>query len=725
MASALLCNVSTYYAATGWLPLSGSALLAALHTHVSGDVVLALPYTSSSSTDVWDALYVLDADEENPSHVVELYSQRSVPANESGLSTGWNREHLWPKSYGVGYSGADYTDLHHLRAADWNVNSARGNKPFGECSNERDSTCYSPAHADAASDTAANPSLFMPPAAVRGDIARALFFMAARYDGTAANTEALVLSKCPTALGYAMGNLTVLLKWHADDPADAREVWRTSQVCARFQGNRNPFVDNSSLAERIWGDGSDFDDVVCRTGYSDVVPSPLPVPTQTEPPTSTNEAQDAETCLHLTSVVDGDRSGGLPKAVELFVLCDISDLSEYGLGSANNGGGSDGKEYSFPSSSAWARGDFMYVSYESSAYPGSFQFFFGFAPNYTATALNTNGDDAMELFYRSEVVDQFGNASYQRTPSWGYADGWAYRAQGTRAAGAWRPLAWTIREGALKGYDTNSAAGESKVPIQTYRLTPSPCPTLTKSTSQPTLLPSWADTITVAVRFSLVASAALTMADESTLKTTLASSLGLASDSSIKRFAVISNLASTRRRILSSYSWDISFEALLSLGASSYNSASSAATGLASILSGAEFQSALESSLGASVLSIDLASVSTEALRVTSAHPTAVPTGPVVISESSNPSNSRIDTAAALGFAAAAVIVILIISAACNRSGGASSSSLGAQVDSSKVESDDTKKAESSGSGFELSYLNKAVSHDGTGSFHQEHSRLI
>ena len=52
--------------------------------------------------------------------------------------------------------------------------------------------------------------------------------------------------------------------------------------------------------------------------------------------------------LIITGVFDGPNSGGTPKGVELFALNDISDLSVYGLGSANNGDGSDGEEYTFP-----------------------------------------------------------------------------------------------------------------------------------------------------------------------------------------------------------------------------------------------------------------------------------------------------------------------------------------------------------------------------------------
>ena len=62
----------------------------------------------------WDAIKVLDEDPTNAENVILIYSQRSAPKNTSGLSTGWNREHVWPKSYGVGYTGPDFSDLHHL-----------------------------------------------------------------------------------------------------------------------------------------------------------------------------------------------------------------------------------------------------------------------------------------------------------------------------------------------------------------------------------------------------------------------------------------------------------------------------------------------------------------------------------------------------------------------------------------------------------------------------------
>ena len=50
----------------------------------------------------------------------------------------------------------------------------------------------------------------------------------------------------------------------------------------------------------------------------------------------------------ITGVVDGPLTGGTPKAVEFYAQVDIPDLSIYGFGSANNGGGSDGEEFTFP-----------------------------------------------------------------------------------------------------------------------------------------------------------------------------------------------------------------------------------------------------------------------------------------------------------------------------------------------------------------------------------------
>ena len=51
--------------------------------------------------------------------------------------------------------------------------------------------------------------------------------------------------------------------------------------------------------------------------------------------------------LIITGVFDA-KNGSSPKGVEMYVKNDIDDLSLYGVGSANNGGGTDGQEFTFP-----------------------------------------------------------------------------------------------------------------------------------------------------------------------------------------------------------------------------------------------------------------------------------------------------------------------------------------------------------------------------------------
>lgn len=175
----------------------------------------------------------------------------------------------------------------------------------------------------------------------------------------------------------------------------------------------------------------------------------------------------AEDDLIITAVFDGPLSGGVPKGVELYVVNNIPDLSIYGLGSANNGGGSDGQEFTFPADSA-AAGDFIYVASES---PG-FLAFFGFDPDYTSSAMGVNGDDAIELFANGSVSDVFGDINVDGTGQpWEYMDGWAYRNNNTGPDGSTFVLAnWSFSgPNALDGETTNDTAA-TPVPIGTYSI---------------------------------------------------------------------------------------------------------------------------------------------------------------------------------------------------------------------------------------------------------------
>ena len=115
----------------------------------------------------------------------------------------------------------------------------------------------------------------------------------------------------------------------------------------------------------------------------------------------------------------------------------------------NNGGGTDGQEFTFPSVSALT-GDLIYIV--SSGQSVDFNTFFGvnLSP-YETTAASINGDDAIELFESGQVIDVFGiidcdpNAGSSPCPEWEYTDGWAYRNTGTGPDGSTFVLAnWSF-----------------------------------------------------------------------------------------------------------------------------------------------------------------------------------------------------------------------------------------------------------------------------------------
>ncbi len=169
--------------------------------------------------------------------------------------------------------------------------------------------------------------------------------------------------------------------------------------------------------------------------------------------------------LVISGVIDGPLSMGLPKAVEFYVLNDIADLSVYGFGSANNGGGSDGQEFTFPGISVTA-GTYIYVASEATG----FNSFFGFNPDFTSSAANINGDDAIELFFNGSVSDVFGDINTDGTGQpWEYMDGWAYRNNDTGPDGSTFVLGNWYFSGpnALDGETTNATAA-TPFPIGTY-----------------------------------------------------------------------------------------------------------------------------------------------------------------------------------------------------------------------------------------------------------------
>lgn len=178
----------------------------------------------------------------------------------------------------------------------------------------------------------------------------------------------------------------------------------------------------------------------------------------------------AQSNLVISGIVDGPLSGGVPKAIELYALNDIPDLSIYGVEGANNGAAASGPE-TMLSGSATA-GDYLYVASETDG----FSTFFGFNPDFTGVAASINGDDAIVLYQNGSIIDVFGAVGTDGTgEAWEYKDGWAYRVQNTGPDGSSFELGnWTFSgTNALDG-ENNNASASTPFPLGSYEESSTP-----------------------------------------------------------------------------------------------------------------------------------------------------------------------------------------------------------------------------------------------------------
>ena len=160
----------------------------------------------------------------------------------------------------------------------------------------------------------------------------------------------------------------------------------------------------------------------------------------------------------LTGVFDAQPGAAGTKGIELQVVQDIPDASIFGIGSANNGGGSDGVEFTFPAIALTA-GTCVHVADDSL----KFVEFFGFPATFINGVASINGDDAIELFENQQVIDVFGEIDTDGSGEpWEYLDGWAYRDNASGPDGSTFVLDnWNFSGvDALEGVATNADAAQ-------------------------------------------------------------------------------------------------------------------------------------------------------------------------------------------------------------------------------------------------------------------------
>ncbi|NJM55195.1 MAG: hypothetical protein HC841_04115, partial [Verrucomicrobiae bacterium] len=235
-------DLVTYYApAQG---LAGDALRMALHDIIDDHVVIDYGIVD-------DIMQVIDESPTNAAHLRLLYSTNTLAKSSSNIAGGWNREHVWPRSDGVGDEGADYSDIHHLFPAKDSVNSLRSNLPFDESANLA-SDPFSP-------ESFKDSDSWEPLDRDKGIVARALLYMMTRYDGSDALSVDLLLADNTSPVG-THGVLATLLEWNRAFPPTEYERARNDAIYAgvsvngavHAQGNRNPFVDFPQFADAMF-----------------------------------------------------------------------------------------------------------------------------------------------------------------------------------------------------------------------------------------------------------------------------------------------------------------------------------------------------------------------------------------------------------------------------------------------------------------------------------------
>ena len=234
--------------------------------------------TSDKGSDPYiHALYV-NRDKENGTKAWSDHSQKNY---------GINQEHVWPKSLGfeektsaVGARG----DMMHLMAGNGYVNGElHKNYYYGNVDTTRAYTDggskyeYLSGNLRGYSKRFGGDTLvFEPQDSDKGDIARAVFYMMARYNYLEATGETINSANPNLAIvnditswqntGYSssqtdtgkIGILQDLLEWNKLDPVDSFEIHRNNLLYRNYSHNRNPFIDFPQWADYIWGTSEDL-----------------------------------------------------------------------------------------------------------------------------------------------------------------------------------------------------------------------------------------------------------------------------------------------------------------------------------------------------------------------------------------------------------------------------------------------------------------------------------
>lgn len=270
-AVALNAQPQGYY--NGTEGLTGNALKTALHNIIKTD-------NHTSYSGLWSAYQ--QTDKKPNGKVWDIYSDipNGTPpyqftfntdqcGNYNGEGDCYNREHLWAQSW-TNDDSKHKTDLHHVYPTDGYVNNRRGNYAFGEVGNAS-WTSQNGGKLGSNIVSGYNGTVFEPIDEYKGDIARALMYVCVRYYQEDSGWTTSDMTNKSLIKDWAM---TMLLRWHEEDPVDDKEINRNNAVY-NIQRNRNPFVDYPDFAPMIWDPTWDgLEDQYLTTILVNVWPNP-------------------------------------------------------------------------------------------------------------------------------------------------------------------------------------------------------------------------------------------------------------------------------------------------------------------------------------------------------------------------------------------------------------------------------------------------------------------
>jgi len=218
---------------------TGNSLKYSLETLLKAERIARFDYDNLQS----NAFPYTDVDPNRPNdgYIVSFYSGTPV----KGYS-GMNKEHTWPKSHG---GGKIDNDPHVIRPTLTSENSARGNQYFAEA-----------------------PNIGWDPASFKNEKYRGISARVIFYGGVIGASSGLIIEDVErgqdAGTGNRMGKLGDLLKWNLEYPVDVSEIIRNETLDISLDYNRNPFIDDPSLACRIWGDTNANTKQICSQSSS-------------------------------------------------------------------------------------------------------------------------------------------------------------------------------------------------------------------------------------------------------------------------------------------------------------------------------------------------------------------------------------------------------------------------------------------------------------------------